>query len=897
MNKKITVLFLILTLCINQLSFKVLAENTQNYIYTESNGEITITKYTGPDISELSIPGTIDGKPVTVIADSSFTIKDPPADGTPVINPVYFTELKKIIFPENIRYIGRIFSNCPNLEIIEIPSTVTEIKRLPSLFTSNFKLQAINVSHNNLNYSSENGILFNKDKSELIHYPYNKIGTDYTIPLSVTTLGSFSIRSIYLHSIYIQEKTKNISSYSIKCNSLNSINVSSENPYFTSQDGVLYSKDRTRLIKYPENKNTPEFILPSNVEKIESSAISSENLKSVTVQESVYNISDNNFTGCPNLQNINVSESNPTFSSVDGVLFDKDKLKLINYPQGKNNTVYSVPAGVDTIEGNAFMNVKAITRINMPDSVKNLKNSPFWSCENLKSIYFYGNAPEASHSVFFGLINKDFKFYYAEGSEGFTNPWNGYAAESFEGAKYEVIYENKSLNPLYFSEGLAAVLLDTGDAQLGNRWGYIDTAGKIVINPKYLFADAFHEGVAIVKDTEDFNVKVIDKSGKVKIDSDNLIRNGESAKGIYSSAAYCGEGLIGFNFDEFGCTDFYNLDGNFIVGNTLEMLMWLLPFSENISCGVFLKNVEGSKPSNGFIDKSGKITYTSNTSLGNLFSFNQGLALAGDEDENRNIKYGFIDKTGKYAINPQFDDISIAINGQVFIEGIAAVSQDNKWGCIDTTGKFVISPMWDKMTYFKDNIAWVKKDNKWGCIDTKGKIVIRPMYENFTEFSGGIALVQIGQKFYYIDKNGYNLGELKADIDAIGSINANGIINTIKNNLYGVIKITGTNTSSSVPEVPTPTPTNTPITSPIPSIIINQPVSPGQIPPAILSTNSPTPAVTATPTATVTPSPTSTLVKEPVASKPAAPTFKDISNHWAKDQIGFQGHFRYTGLG
>lgn len=71
------------------------SQDSQEYLYTESNGEITITKYLGPAVSVLSIPGVIDGKPVTQIADSIFIREGTPANGAPVLNVFKFTELKK----------------------------------------------------------------------------------------------------------------------------------------------------------------------------------------------------------------------------------------------------------------------------------------------------------------------------------------------------------------------------------------------------------------------------------------------------------------------------------------------------------------------------------------------------------------------------------------------------------------------------------------------------------------------------------------------------------------------------------------------------------------------------------------------------------------------------------
>ncbi|MDP4181620.1 MAG: S-layer homology domain-containing protein, partial [Bacillota bacterium] len=348
--------------------------------------------------------------------------------------------------------------------------------------------------------------------------------------------------------------------------------------------------------------------------------------------------------------------------------------------------------------------------------------------------------------------------------------------------------------------------------------------------------------------------------------------------------------------------------GNFVLGNSGEMFMCLRPFSEDVSCGFFVKNEIELNPKNGFIDRSGNIVYSENTALNGIWSFNQGLALACDEVEKGKYMFGFIDRTGKYAIAPQFDDVLIVNDKQVFNEGFAVVSQNKKWGSIDKTGKFVINPVWDYMNIFKDGLAWVEKDEKWGCVDTKGNLVINLIYDDFTEFYNGIALVQKDGKFYWIDKNGYNLGEMKEDVERISSNNEDGIIKTLKNNLIGAIKVVSSNNSlvnTATPEpsstaFPSPTPTPYPIATS--TIQINQPTTqassiplapaPSLPPPSLPPILKPTATSTATPTATPTPevslskdtTPTP-IVNEPENNKPAVGKFKDINSHWAKDQI------------
>lgn len=80
-----------------------------------------------------------------------------------------------------------------------------------------------------------------------------------------------------------------------------------------------------------------------------------------------------------------------------------------------------------------------------------------------------------------------------------------------------------------------------------------------------------------------------------------------------------------------------------------------------------------------------------------------------------NGKYGFIDKSGKIVIKPQFD------NAGSFSEGLAAVKLDGKYGLIDKNGKIILEPQFDKIDYFTP--IGIQINGKWGTIDENGKFI------------------------------------------------------------------------------------------------------------------------------------------------------------------------------
>lgn len=141
------------------------------YQYMEEAGQITITAYWGESKSPV-IPSTIDGKCVTKIAQHAF-LKN--------------FAITDVLLPESITTIDReAFYTCLNLESITIPDSVTSIGENPFFYC--FALTEINVSSENPNYSSETGILFNKDKTTVISCPQGKSGT-VLLPDGVTNIN------------------------------------------------------------------------------------------------------------------------------------------------------------------------------------------------------------------------------------------------------------------------------------------------------------------------------------------------------------------------------------------------------------------------------------------------------------------------------------------------------------------------------------------------------------------------------------------------------------------------------------------------------------------------------------------------------------------------------------
>ena len=253
------------------------------------------------------------------------------------------------------------------IKTLYIPETITLIE--DGAFNRSLYMEEISVDNKNNNYCSENGILFNKNKTEIMHYPAKKEDTSYQIPSSVTIIGDSCFYA---------------------CGSLTNVNIPSN---------VVEIKRNAFKGCY----SIQEITLPQGLTTLGDGAFSgASQLKQITIPNGIKKIEQETFLECLSLENVIMHNS---ITSIGTAAFE--------YCYKLDNV--QIPDSVIEIKDRAFDNCR-FEEIVIPDGVKSIKNQAFRNNPNLK-IAVIPSSVEEIEWLAFSAINSDFKVYLLKDSK------------------------------------------------------------------------------------------------------------------------------------------------------------------------------------------------------------------------------------------------------------------------------------------------------------------------------------------------------------------------------------------------------------------------------------------------------------------------------------------------
>lgn len=335
----------------------------------------------------------------------------------------YTKYIAYVSLPDGLTGIGwSTFGNCYNLKTITIPKNVASISN-DFVFYNCKSLTEILVDSDNENFCSEDGVLFNKDKTIIIAFPPGKQGL-YTIPSSITSIGNYAFENcVSLTTLTIPNSVTKISDYAfLNVPNIVCLSSASGSPWGARNvngyvEGIfVYNDDSKTELMACSAAAKGEIVIPDGVQTISGIAFyECWKVTSIKIPQSVKSIGNSSFIGCSGLSSLEVpntvtSIGDYAFADIQNVVYNGSAegspwgARSVNgYIEGwfiyndDTKTILRVcsdsaigdialPASVTDIENYAFKNCSKITSLSFPENLINIGEYAFSGCDNITSI-------------------------------------------------------------------------------------------------------------------------------------------------------------------------------------------------------------------------------------------------------------------------------------------------------------------------------------------------------------------------------------------------------------------------------------------------------------------------------------------------------------------------------
>lgn len=299
--------------------------------------------------------------------------------------------LKELVLPQNIKVIkSKAFLDCIHLRQIVLPATIEAIGA--EAFSGCDALEEISLDRNN-NYAIIDGMLIDQKEKALMRAT-RSAASKCVIPCEVTTVHAKAFERSEVRTIILPRNLSALSNKAfVLCERLESFEINSHNELYATIEGVLHSKDRKELVRFPSGYQGVNYIIEDTVVHIAEGAFCGTTaIESITFTGNLKSIGSSAFEYCRKLSSLVL----PSSVEIIGE-------RAFQYCDSLSSVM--LPRSIQEIGDYAFCGCTAIQTISIPRGVKKIGHAAFKDCSSLRKIIVQENIEFIGDGAFVGCAD------------------------------------------------------------------------------------------------------------------------------------------------------------------------------------------------------------------------------------------------------------------------------------------------------------------------------------------------------------------------------------------------------------------------------------------------------------------------------------------------------------